>query len=69
MVGKHDGQPKYSQKYVKLLAQFHVKNDDGTSTFIDLPFKDCTDDDLDRFEILDDVSSAEIRTFENDVGF
>lgn len=67
IVGK-DGQPKYDPRYVRLLAQYHEKNADGSQEFIDLPLHDCTEEDFAEFHTLDADSAAYVKTFETELG-
>ena len=44
MVGK-DGQPKYDSRYLRLVARYEIKTEDGSWKFVDLPLHDCTEED------------------------
>ena len=55
MVGT-DGSPKYDSRYVRLMAVYHIKNEDGSNEFIDFPLHDCTEEDLAHFYSSDDES-------------
>ena len=51
------------------MALHHIKHDNGTQEFIDLPFHDCTEDDLSHFHPPDLESDGIIKTFNNNLQF
>ena len=67
VVGK-DGQTKYDSRYVRLFAQFDIKNDDGSREFVDLPLHNCTEEDLAQFYDLDDEGKITMKTYETELG-
>ena len=44
-----DGAPRYDSRYVRMMAIYHLKNEDGSQTFLDMPLHDCTKEDFDQF--------------------
>ena len=60
-----DGSPKYDARYVRLMAVQHIKNDDGSDTFLDYPLHDCTQEDLAHFYQADEETQAMQKNWEN----
>ena len=51
-----DGVPKYDPRYVRMIARYDTKDEDGNWEFFDMPLHNCTDDDWAQFYDLDTES-------------
>ena len=64
-----DGTPKYDSRYVRIMAIYHLKNNDGSQTFIDMPLHDCTEEDFEHFYEPDSETEVIIKSWEGIINF
>ena len=48
-----DGSPKYDSRYVRIMAIYNIKHEDGSQEFLGEPLHDCTKEDFADFYELD----------------
>ena len=51
-----DGQPLHDPKYVRLLAVYQELYEDGSSIAIEIPLRDCTEEDFAKFYPIEEES-------------
>ena len=58
-----DGLPKYDEKYVRVIARFDIKDEEGNWEFFDHPVHPCTEDDWAKFHDFDSEANITLRTW------
>ena len=51
------------------MAIYHLKNNDGSQTFIDMPLHDCTEEDFEHFYEPDSETEVIIKSWEGIINF